>query len=105
MPSRPLTPFRQTAQARRLAALRARRRTAWRRLAGVVGAILLIVSAGAIVVGRAGVAIVILVLMSGPLIYGGWGVPMPTIKAGGIRLGLKPRPGRKRPGWKVRRPR
>jgi hypothetical protein len=65
------------------------------RLAGAVGAFLLIVCGGSIVIGRAGFATVVLVLMSGPLVYGGSDVPMPSIKAGGVRLRFKPSQGGK----------
>jgi hypothetical protein len=57
--------------------------------AAIVGIALLFAGAGAILIGRTGVATVVLLVVATPLTYAGLCLPMPMIKAAGARLTFK----------------
>jgi hypothetical protein len=59
-----------------------------RRLAGLVGCILMCAGAASILIGRASAATVMLFVVAAPLAYGGLGLPLPTVTALGVRLGF-----------------
>lgn len=61
-----------------------------RRLAGLVGCILMFAGAISILIGKAGSPTVVLFVVAAPLVYGGLGLPLPTVTAPGARLDFSP---------------
>lgn len=55
-------------------------------IAVLVGAPLLLAGAAAILLGREGLTTAILLVVAAPLVYAGANLPVPRIKAGGVRL-------------------
>jgi hypothetical protein len=58
-------------------------------IAGLVGAILLLAGAASILLGKGGLATIVLVVVASPLVYAGADMPLPNVSAGGVTLSFE----------------